>query len=60
MNQVLFNIGQIGVTPWKLLGYIGVAFFQGMVCANDRIPRQWTPYSAAIVLVYEHAQKFYF
>ncbi len=29
MNQVMFNIGQIGVTPWKLVGYIGVALFSG-------------------------------
>jgi len=29
MNQVLFNIGQIGVTPWKLVDYIGVALFSG-------------------------------
>ena len=27
MNDVLFNIHSIGVTPWKLVGYIGVLLF---------------------------------
>ncbi len=29
MNQILFNLGQIGVTPWKLVGYAGVVMFSG-------------------------------
>ena len=27
MNEVLFNIHTIGVTPWKLVGYLGVLLF---------------------------------
>ena len=27
MNEVLFNIHNIGVTPWKLVGYLGVLLF---------------------------------
>ncbi len=27
MNQVLFYIHHIGVTPWKLIGYLGVFLF---------------------------------
>ena len=27
MNEVLFHIHQIGVTPWKLIGYLGVLLF---------------------------------
>ena len=27
MNEVLFQIHQIGVTPWKLIGYLGVLLF---------------------------------
>jgi len=27
MNEVLFNIHSIGVTPWKLVGYLGVFLF---------------------------------
>ena len=27
MNQVLFTIHHIGVTPWKLVGYLGVFLF---------------------------------
>lgn len=27
MNEVLFNIHNIGVTPWKLIGYVGVFLF---------------------------------
>lgn len=27
MNDVLFNIHSIGVTPWKLVGYLGVLLF---------------------------------
>lgn len=27
MNEVLFNIHNIGVTPWKLIGYLGVLLF---------------------------------
>ena len=27
MNDVLFHIHHIGVTPWKLIGYIGVFLF---------------------------------
>ncbi len=27
MNEVLFNIHSIGVTPWKLVGYLGVLMF---------------------------------
>ena len=27
MNEVLFNIHSIGVTPWKLVGYLGVLLF---------------------------------
>ncbi|MEO8011780.1 MAG: lipid-A-disaccharide synthase N-terminal domain-containing protein [Dokdonella sp.] len=27
MNDVLFNIHTIGVTPWKLIGYLGVLLF---------------------------------
>lgn len=27
MNEVLFNIHLIGVTPWKLIGYLGVFLF---------------------------------
>ena len=27
MNSVLFHIHHIGVTPWKLIGYIGVFLF---------------------------------
>lgn len=27
MNDVLFNIHAIGVTPWKLVGYLGVLLF---------------------------------
>ena len=29
MNEVLFNVGKIAVTPWKLVGYTGVALFSG-------------------------------
>lgn len=29
MDQVLFNISNIGVTPWKIVGYLGVALFSG-------------------------------
>ncbi len=27
MNEVLFHIHNIGVTPWKLVGYVGVLLF---------------------------------
>ena len=27
MNEVLFHIHHIGVTPWKLIGYVGVFLF---------------------------------
>ncbi len=27
MNEVLFNVHAIGVTPWKLVGYLGVLLF---------------------------------
>jgi lipid-A-disaccharide synthase-like uncharacterized protein len=27
MNEVLFHIHHIGVTPWKLVGYLGVFLF---------------------------------
>ena len=27
MNDVLFHIHHIGVTPWKLIGYVGVFLF---------------------------------
>ena len=27
MNQVLFHIHSIGVTPWKLVGYLGAFMF---------------------------------
>ena len=27
MNEVLFQIHTIGVTPWKLVGYLGVLLF---------------------------------
>jgi lipid-A-disaccharide synthase-like uncharacterized protein len=27
MNQILFHIHHIGVTPWKLIGYVGVFLF---------------------------------
>ena len=27
MNEVLFHIHNIGVTPWKLVGYLGVFLF---------------------------------
>ena len=27
MNEVLFHIHNIGVTPWKLVGYLGVLLF---------------------------------
>jgi len=27
MNQILFHIHHIGVTPWKLIGYLGVLLF---------------------------------
>jgi len=27
MNEVLFTIHHIGVTPWKLVGYLGVFLF---------------------------------
>jgi lipid-A-disaccharide synthase-like uncharacterized protein len=27
MNQVLFHLHHINVTPWKLIGYIGVFLF---------------------------------
>ncbi|MFZ2237097.1 MAG: lipid-A-disaccharide synthase N-terminal domain-containing protein [Dokdonella sp.] len=27
MNDVLFHIHSIGVTPWKLIGYVGVFLF---------------------------------
>lgn len=27
MNEVLFHIHQVGVTPWKLIGYFGVLLF---------------------------------
>ena len=27
MNEVLFHIHHIGVTPWKLVGYVGVFLF---------------------------------
>ena len=27
MNEVLFQIHSIGVTPWKLVGYLGVLLF---------------------------------
>jgi len=27
MNQILFHIHHIGVTPWKLVGYVGVFLF---------------------------------
>ena len=27
MNEVLFHIRHIGVTPWKLIGYVGVFLF---------------------------------
>lgn len=29
MNEVLFHIHNIGVTPWKLVGYLGVFLFAG-------------------------------
>jgi len=29
VNQVLFAAFGVGVTPWKLLGYLGVALFAG-------------------------------
>ena len=29
MNTVLFNLFGAGVTPWKLVGYLGVALFAG-------------------------------
>lgn len=27
MNEVLFHIHSVGVTPWKLIGYMGVLLF---------------------------------
>ena len=27
MNEVLFHIHNVGVTPWKLVGYLGVFLF---------------------------------
>ena len=27
MNEILFHIHHIGVTPWKLIGYVGVFLF---------------------------------
>jgi lipid-A-disaccharide synthase-like uncharacterized protein len=27
MNEILFHIHHIGVTPWKLIGYVGVFMF---------------------------------
>lgn len=27
MNEVLFYVHQVGVTPWKLIGYLGVLLF---------------------------------
>lgn len=27
MNQILFHVHHIGVTPWKLVGYVGVFLF---------------------------------
>ena len=29
MNQILFHIHNVGVTPWKLVGYVGVFLFTG-------------------------------
>ena len=27
MNEILFHVHHIGVTPWKLIGYVGVFLF---------------------------------
>jgi lipid-A-disaccharide synthase-like uncharacterized protein len=29
MNQVIANVFGVGVTPWKLIGYLGVLLFAG-------------------------------
>jgi lipid-A-disaccharide synthase-like uncharacterized protein len=29
MNEVLFQVLGVGVTPWKLVGYLGVVLFAG-------------------------------
>jgi lipid-A-disaccharide synthase-like uncharacterized protein len=47
MNEVLFHAGVVGVTPWKLVGYLGVVLFSGrwvlQLLASRRAGRSHLP-----------------
>ncbi|MBN8481149.1 MAG: lipid-A-disaccharide synthase N-terminal domain-containing protein [Xanthomonadales bacterium] len=47
MNEVLFSIHTIGVTPWKLIGYLGVLLFTSrwfvQMIATKRLGRVHMP-----------------
>jgi lipid-A-disaccharide synthase-like uncharacterized protein len=64
MNEVLFHIHHIGVTPWKLIGYVGVFLFTArwfvQLYATKKLRRVVMPLSfwwlsitgSALLLVY--------
>ena len=47
MNEVLFHIQNVGVTPWKLIGYLGVLLFTSrwfvQMYATRKLKRVYMP-----------------
>ncbi|HXG28524.1 MAG TPA: lipid-A-disaccharide synthase N-terminal domain-containing protein [Nevskiales bacterium] len=41
MNQILFEYHALVVTPWKLVGYAGVALFAGRWLVQVQASRRW-------------------